>query len=466
MRIEADCIGELAVPDDALYGIHTLRAVHNFPISTELMHPLIIQSLVQIKKAAASVNAAAGTLTSAKAQAIIAACNQLLLGRYTDNFIVPAIQGGAGTSANMNVNEVVANLAHQLVPAVTVHPNDDVNQSQSTNDTFPTAGKMALQIQLPGLLTSLSRLVQTLLVKSQRYQDAIKVGRTQLEDAVPTTYGRTFHAYYQLFKRDLSRIRQAGEQLQRVNLGGTAIGTGINATATYQQQILQELQRNTGLTLVAADDLIDATQNCDLFVTFSAAMKTLAVDLSKFSNDLRLLASGPQAGFGELNLPAQQAGSSIMPGKINPVIPEVVNQVAFEVMGNDTTVTMAAEAGQLELNAFEPIMLRALLASETHLQHAIETLVDHCVRQLTVNRERCADQVAHSAITATVLAPYLGYEMTTSLIKEALAAHQAIPALLRQRELLPEALIDQLFSPTGLMQPRMAQTPPLNVAAK
>lgn len=323
----------------------------------------------------------------------------------------------------MNVNEVVANLAHRLMPAVAVHPNDDVNQSQSTNDTFPTAGKMALCMQLPGLLTALSRLVQTLLVKSQRYQDAIKVGRTQLEDAVPTKYGRTFHAYYQLFKRDLTRVRQAGEHLRIVNLGGTAIGTGINATHTYQQQILVKLNQNTDLDLVAAPDLIDATQNCDLFVEFSAAMKTLAVDLSKFSNDLRLLASGPQAGFGELNLPAQQAGSSIMPGKINPVIPEVVNQVAFEVIGHDTTVTMAAEAGQLELNAFEPIMLRALLASEQHLQQALTTLVDHCVRQLTVNRQRCADQVAHSAITATVLAPYLGYETTTALIKEALTTN-------------------------------------------
>ncbi|MCG0574752.1 aspartate ammonia-lyase [Lactiplantibacillus plantarum] len=466
MRIEADCIGKLAVPDDALYGIHTLRAVHNFPITTELMHPLIMQSLVQIKKAAASVNAAAGTLSNDKAHAIIAACNQLLLGRYADNFIVPAIQGGAGTSANMNVNEVVANLAHRLMPAVAVHPNDDVNQSQSTNDTFPTAGKMALCMQLPGLLTALSRLVQTLLVKSRRYQDAIKVGRTQLEDAVPTTYGRTFHAYYQLFKRDLTRVRQAGEHLRIVNLGGTAIGTGINATHTYQQQILVKLNQNTDLDLVAAPDLIDATQNCDLFVEFSAAMKTLAVDLSKFSNDLRLLASGPQAGFGELNLPAQQAGSSIMPGKINPVIPEVVNQVAFEVIGNDTTVTMAAEAGQLELNAFEPIMLRALLASEQHLQQDLTTLVDHCVRQLTVNRQRCADQVAHSAITATVLAPYLGYETTTALIKEALTTNQAIPELLHRRRLLSDDLVEQLFSPAGLTQPRPEVIEQLRAVAK
>lgn len=242
--------------------------------------------------------------------------------------------------------------------------------------------------------------------------------------------------------------------------------TGINATHTYQQQILVKLNQNTDLDLVAAPDLIDATQNCDLFVEFSAAMKTLAVDLSKFSNDLRLLASGPQAGFGELNLPAQQAGSSIMPGKINPVIPEVVNQVAFEVIGHDTTVTMAAEAGQLELNAFEPIMLRALLASEQHLQQALTTLVDHCVRQLTVNRQRCADQVAHSAITATVLAPYLGYETTTALIKEALTTNQAIPELLHRRRLLSDDLVEQLFSPARLTQPRPEVIEQLRAVAK
>ncbi|RRK10012.1 aspartate ammonia-lyase [Lactiplantibacillus garii] len=454
MRIEEDCIGKMAVKDDALYGIHTVRAVHNFPVTKERMNPLLIHNLVQIKKAAAEVNFKAGTLTADKKQAIVTACNQLLLGQHADSFIVPAIQGGAGTSANMNVNEVVANLAHRLNPAVAVHPNDDVNQSQSTNDTFPSAGKMALRQQLPGLLAAIGQLVQTLLVKSKRYQDAIKVGRTQLEDAVPTTYGRTFHAYYQLFKRDLARVQTAGNHLRVVNLGGTAIGTGINATRYYQTHIIDVLNHNTHLALKLAPDLVDATQNCDLFVEFSGAMKTLATDLSKFSNDLRLLASGPQAGLGEINLPAKQAGSSIMPGKVNPVIPEVVNQVAFEVIGNDVTVTMASEAGQLELNAFEPIMLRALLESERHLQQALHTLVKNGVRDLTVNRQRCAAQVEHSTITATVLSPYLGYEKTTALIKEALATHQSVPTLLRARHLLTEEAINQLFSPAGLTHPR------------
>ncbi|BDZ29762.1 aspartate ammonia-lyase [Lactiplantibacillus sp. WILCCON 0030] len=454
MRIEEDCIGKLPIDEQALYGIHTVRAVRNFPISHEKLDPLIIQSLVQIKKAAAETNHAAGTLATDKQQAIVAACNDLLIGRHADSFIVPAIQGGAGTSANMNVNEVVANLAHRLKPAVKLQPNDDVNQSQSTNDTFPTAGKMALLQQLPGLLGAIGQLVQTLLVQAKAHEDTIKVGRTQLQDAVPTTYGRTFMAYYHLFKRDLARLQTAGDHLTVVNLGGTAIGTGVNATHYYQENILKVLNQNTKLALQSAPDLVDATQNCDGFVEFSGAMKTLAVNLSKFSNDLRLLASGPQSGLDELHLPAKQAGSSIMPGKVNPVIPEVVNQVCFEVIGNDVTVTMAAEAGQLELNAFEPIMLRDLLANERYLQQAMHTLVKNCLRDLTVNKTACAKSVEQSAITATVLTPYLGYVATTKLIKQAVAQHDSVKALLLKKQLLPATLVNQLFSPASLTQPR------------
>lgn len=459
MRIEEDCIGKLPIDEQALYCIHTVRAVRNFPISHEPLDPLIIQSLIQIKKAAAMTNQAAGTLSVEKQAAIVAACNQLLIGRYADSFIVPAIQGGAGTSANMNVNEVVANLAHRLNPVLKLQPNDDVNQSQSTNDTFPTAGKMALLQQLPGLLGAVGQLIQTLLVQANHYRETIKVGRTQLQDAVPTTYGRTFKAYYHLFKRDLARLQTAGEHLQLVNLGGTAIGTGVNATPYYQTHILSALNQNTKLNLQSAPDLIDATQNCDTFVEFSGAMKTLAVNLSKFSNDLRLLSSGPQAGLAELNLPAKQAGSSIMPGKVNPVIPEVVNQVCFEVIGNDVTVTMAAEAGQLELNAFEPIMLRDLLANERYLQQAMHTLVKNCLRDLTVNEATCATAVEQSAITATVLTPYLGYMATTKLIKRAVAEHQSVKTLLLKENLLSATLVDQLFSPTSLTQPRTIHSP-------
>ena len=450
MRIEQDCIGRLAIDDQALYGINSVRAAQNFPISTEKLNPLLIESLVQIKKAAAQVNREAGTLSLAKANAIIAACNQLLLGQHADAFIAPAIQGSAGTSANMNVNEVVAHLAERLNPGVKVHPNDDVNQSQSTNDTFPTAGKMAMLKKLPALIKSVELLRTALQDRATTFDDVIKVGRTQLQDAVPTTYGRTFRAYHTMFTRDLERLKAAKAGLEVVNLGATAIGTGVNATAQYQDAIVPAVNAISRLSLTQAADLVDATQNCDAEVVFSGTLKALAVDLSKFSNDLRLLASGPQAGLGELHLPAQQAGSSIMPAKVNPVIPEVVNQVAFEVIGNDTTVTLAAEAGQLELNAFEPIMFRDILASETYLERAISTLATRCVSGIEVDRERCATEVDRSAITATLLSPYLGYAKTTAIVKRAVRENCSVRSLLLHEQLMAPELVDSLLSPASL----------------
>lgn len=454
MRIEQDCVGQLAVDDKALYGIHSVRAVKNFPISDEKLHPLIIESLLQIKKAAALVNDQAGTLDSVKATAIVAACNQLLLGQHKEAFIVPAIQGSAGTSANMNVNEVVAHLGSQLSTGVTLHPNDDVNQSQSTNDTFPTAGRMAMLKKLPQLLNGVHDLMTSLAKLASQYRDALKVGRTQLQDAVPTTYDRSFNAYRAVFERDLHRLETAGKTLSIVNLGGTAIGTGINATPYYQDHIVATVSHLSQLQLKQADNLIDATQNCDALVVFSGALKTLAVDLSKFCNDLRLLSSGPQAGLAEIHLPAVQAGSSIMPAKVNPVIPEVVNQVAFEVIGNDVTVTMAAEAGQLELNAFEPIMFRDILASETYLERATHTLVANCVDGIEVNRERLANEVEHTAVIATVLSPELGYVKTTRLIKRAVAEHVSIRQLILKEKLLSAERVDQLLSPESLTHSR------------
>lgn len=350
MRIDKDCIGERFIPDNVLYGIHTLRAMHNFPITAEKVNPVVIESYLQIKKAAAIANQKAGSLSAQKASLIVSACNQLLFsGDYSD-FCVPAIQGGAGTSTNMNVNEVVSQLAMRLSAqggkkAVKIHPNDDVNQSQSTNDTYPTAGKMAMLKKLSPLLASLTKLIEALDEKAQTYSNAIKVGRTQLQDAVPTTFGRSFNAYASLFRRDYRRLKATINVLSVVNLGGTAIGTGLNTTPEYQRQIIPILNKVSHLSLVQATDLIDGTQNSDAFTTISGALKVLATDLSKFSNDLRLLSSGPQAGLNEIELPKQAAGSSIMPGKVNPIIPEVVNQVAFEVIGNDVTVTMAAESG-------------------------------------------------------------------------------------------------------------------------
>lgn len=446
MHIEEDCIGQLPVKDDVLYGIHTTRALGNFTISHEATDPLIFQSLIQIKKAAAVVNHQGGTLAAPTAKAIIAACNALLLGQHQADLIAPAIQGSAGTSVNMNVNEVVAKLAHQLAPTVPVHPNDDVNACQSTNDTYPTAGKMAMLKLLPGLLKQVKLLQASLLRLATKYQAIVKVGRTQLQDAVPTTYGNSFHAYASLFGRDVKRLQAAGQALTVVNLGGTAVGTGLNATPWYQAHVVPAVNLTAGLRLTQAADLIDATQDCDDFVAFSGALKTLAVDLSKFSNDLRLLSSGPQAGLNELHLPARQAGSSIMPGKVNPVIPEVVNQVAFQVIGQDVTITMAAEAGQLELNAFEPIMFRDLLSNERYLTNAIATLVAHCVDGLTVNTSAVEAAVGHSAISATVLSPLLGYQQTTALVKEALATGQDIRELLLDKGLLTAGEINKLFS--------------------
>lgn len=455
MRIERDCIGEMFVPDNVLYGIHSLRAKHNFPITDEKVDHAIIQSYLQIKKAAAQANEQAGTLDKEKCTLIMSACNQLLFSNDYSAFIVPAIQGGAGTSTNMNVNEVVAQLAMRLSAqggkeAITIKPNDDVNQSQSTNDTYPTAGKMAMLKRLSPLMTSISNLVDALTDKADKYATAIKVGRTQLQDAVPTTFGRTFTAYASMFKRDLSRLKHTKKVLSEVNLGGTAIGTGINATAEYEEFIVPILNKYSHLSLHQASDLVDATQNGDAYTTISGAMKSLAADLSKFSNDLRLLSSGPQAGLNELALPKKAAGSSIMPGKVNPVIPEVVNQVAFEAIGNDVTVTMAAESGQLELNAFEPIMFKSILTSEQHLAKAIDTLVENCVSGIQVNVAYCRDEVEHSSIAATVLSPLLGYEKTTALIKEALATKQSVKEIVKQKQLLPDSLVDSLFTPEAL----------------
>ena len=455
MRIEKDCIGEMFVPDNVLYGIHSLRAKHNFPITNEKVDPAIIQSYLQIKKAAAIANEKAGTLDKEKSDLIVSACNQLLFSKDYDAFITPAIQGGAGTSTNMNVNEVVSQLAMRISikngrEKVEIHPNDDVNQSQSTNDTYPTAGKMAMLKLLPTLTAAVSDLVDALSDKADRYATAIKVGRTQLQDAVPTTFGKSFSAYASMFKRDLQRLKGTQKLLSKVSLGGTAIGTGINATAAYQETVVPVLNKVSHLSLVSASDLVDATQSSDAFTTFSGAMKALAVDLSKFSNDLRLLSSGPQAGLNEIQLPKKAAGSSIMPGKVNPIIPEVVNQVAFEVIGNDVTVTMAAESGQLELNAFEPIMFKSILTSEQHLTRAIDTLVENCVSGIKVNVDDCRSEVEHSSISATVLSPLLGYEKTTSLIKEAVSTKKSVKEIVKAKHLLPDALVDNLFSPEVL----------------
>lgn len=452
MRVERDCVGELEIEEDALFGINAARAVRNFPISNELVNPLLIISMIEVKKAAAMTNHVSGALDGIRAKVIVAACDALLAEDYRqDAFVVPAFQGGAGTSVNMNVNEVIANLANRQSKSQKIRPNDDVNLAQSTNDTFPTAGKLALLKLLPKVQTKVLDLIETLDKKAEEFNDVIKLGRTQLQDAVPTTFGNSFRAYASLFKRDYQRLEHAKDNLSFVNLGGTAIGTGLNADDIYQKNIVDKLSSVTRIPLKSAANLVDATQNCDVYVEFSGVLKTLAVNLSKFSNDLRLLSSGPQAGLAELRLPARQAGSSIMPGKINPVIPEVVNQVAFQVVGNDMAITMAAEGGQLELNAFEPLIFRNLLQNESYLENAITTLIENCVAGIKINQNICKSEVEKSVVLATALTPVLGYQVTTKIVKRALKEKSSIKEIILSEKLMKKCDFDNLMSASNLL---------------
>ena len=383
-RVEKDSIGTKDVPENVYYGVQSLRAAENFHITGLNMHPEIINSLAYIKKAAAITNCEAGLLDKRRTQAIVQACDEILEGKFREDFIVDPIQGGAGTSLNMNANEVIANRAIEILGGKkgdysVVNPNDHVNCGQSTNDVIPTAGKMTSLRLLKKLKKQLLRLHSALEQKADEFDSVIKMGRTQLQDAVPIRLGQEFKAYSVAILRDLNRMDKAMDEMRTLNMGGTAVGTGLNADESYLRRIVPNLSEISGMDLVQAYDLIDATQNLDSFVAVSGAVKACAVTLSKIANDLRLMSSGPRAGFGEINLPAKQNGSSIMPGKVNPVIPEVVNQVAFNAIGNDMTITMAAEAGQLELNAFEPIIFYCMFQSIDTLGYAVETLVDNCI---------------------------------------------------------------------------------------
>ena len=456
-RTESDSIGSLQVPADALYGVQTLRAVENFPITGQRIPDEMIVSLAYIKKAAAVTNRAAGDLPASIAQAIITACDEIIAGKWHEQFIVDVIQGGAGTSTNMNANEVIANRAIELLGGVKgdyslVHPNDHVNMSQSTNDVYPTCGRMTAIRLLGGLYEQLASLKDTLSRQAWAFHNVIKIGRTQLQDAVPVRLGQTFHAYASCIERDVTRIKTAEAEMHQVNLGGTAIGTHLNAGKAYVQNIVQNLSRISGLSLEPAQDCIDATQNADGYAALSGALKALAVNLSKISNDLRLMSSGPIGGFGDISLPSRQNGSSIMPGKVNPVIPEVVNQIAFLVVGNDATITMAAEAGQLELNAFEPVLFNRLFGSITALTHGIHVLSTLCVQGITANQSRCKALVEKSSALATVLCPVVGYTRASALAKRAIASGDSVRQLAVQDHLVNEANADEyfdVFSMTG-----------------
>ncbi|MEE8816561.1 MAG: aspartate ammonia-lyase [Lachnospiraceae bacterium] len=457
-RVEMDSIGTREVPVDAYYGVQSLRAKENFQITGNQMNPSFIRNLARIKKAAALTNRKAQTLSPKIAEAICKACDEVIDGELSDQFIVDAVQGGAGTSANMNMNEVIANRACEILGGKKgdyslVHPNDHVNMAQSTNDVIPTAGKLTCLDLVQPLTSELRRLCLALYAKADAFDDVLKMGRTQLQDAVPMRLGQSFHAYAVMVGRDIRRIEEASCAMQTVNLGGTAIGSAINTTPVYLSEIVPTLSRITGYPLHQASDLFDATENLDAFVALSGAVKTCALDLSKMCNDLRLLSSGPKCGLAEIHLPAKQNGSSIMPGKVNPVIPEVVTQVAFLVAGHDTTISMAAEAGQMELNAFEPVLFYNMFESLSAMTGAVTTLIDNCITGITADRERCRDLCEHSAGVATALSPRLGYQKSAEIAKRAVKENRSVREICLSEGLLTAEELDTLLDPYAMTEP-------------
>ncbi len=457
-RIESDSIGSKKVPADAYYGVQSMRGAENFPMTGRRLHPEMIRSLARLKKACAIANANAGALEAPVAQAIEQACDQIIAGAHHDAFIVDPIQGSAGTSMNMNANEVIANIAIELLGGrkgdyTIVHPNDHVNFGQSTNDVIPTAGKMTALVLLHTLEGKLTVLRDALRAKAGEFDSILKMGRTQLEDAVPIRLGQEFGAYASVVDRGLRRIVDSERELTVINMGATAIGTGLNADLRYFKSIAATLSFLTGTNFRQADDLVDATQNIDCYLAASGAVRTCAMGISKFANDLRLMSSGPRTGFGEINLPARQNGSSIMPGKVNPVIPEVVTQVAFKVAGNDVTIAMAVEAGQLELNAFEPIVFDSLFQSIDLLGSAVDTFVTNCITGITANEERCRELVDSSVGTVTALCPHIGYAKAAKLAKEALKKNVSIRSLILEEGVLSQKELDTIMDAYDMTQP-------------
>lgn len=457
-RMEHDSIGALNVPAEAYYGVQSMRAATNFQITHRPLHPVLIDSIVMVKKAAAITNEKSGKLDQQIAQAIIQACDEILDGNLRDQFIVDAIQGGAGTSANMNANEVIANRAIEILGGTKgdysiVHPNDHVNMSQSTNDVIPTAGKITVLKLLPQTIKELEKLEKAMEEKEAEFDDILKMGRTQLQDAVPMRLGQSFGAFAHVLKRDIKRLKNVMDEMKVLNIGATAIGTAINVDPYYLANISYELSKVAGISLKQADDLIDATQNLDGFVSVSGVLKTCAVDISKISNDLRLMSSGPRTGLSEINLPTRQNGSSIMPGKINPVIPEVVSQVAYLIIGHDYTITMAAEAGQLELNAFEPVLFHHLFESIDTLKEAAATLTKHCITGITANKRQCEEYIEKSVGISTALCPYIGYAKSAEIAKKSLKTGISVKELVLEEGLLKEEELKEILKPEKMTQP-------------
>lgn len=457
-RIESDLLGEMNLPDDVWYGIQTKRALDNFSITgIPIGHfPELVDSLAMVKASAAYANNKIGLLSDSKSQAIIAACEDIRQGDYYHAFVVDSIQGGAGTSTNMNANEVIANIAltklgHNKGQYSELHPNDDVNRCQSTNDVYPTAACLAIQLAGDGLITAIESLKAGIDVKAETFSDVIKMGRTQLQDAVPMSLGQEFSAFAVTLGEETSRLQEAGKLLCEINLGGTAIGTGINSHKDYSAIAIEYLAKVSNKPVVQASNLVEATSDMGAFVYYSGILKRLAVKLSKISNDLRLLSSGPRTGFGEICLPAAQPGSSIMPGKVNPVIPEAVNQTAYQVIAGDLAVTLAAESGQLQLNAMEPLIIYNILNAIKMLSSSCDMLNKRCIEGITANVSRCREHVHNSIGTVTALVPLIGYANASSVAKQALKENKTISDIVLERKLMTKDQLLQALDPYSML---------------
>lgn len=461
MRIEHDMLGEMQIDDAAYYGIHTVRAAQNFAITGVPIHAELIHALVTVKKAAAITNRGIGALEKRIADAIISACDEILSGALHEQFIVDCMQGGAGTSANMNVNEVLANRAVELLGGQKgdyslVHPLDHVNLHQSTNDVFPTAVRIAAIRLLKPVTEQFAALQSALQEKEEEFSAVLKVGRTELQDAVPVTLGQEFGAWAQAVARDRWRLYKAEERLRQVGIGGTAVGTGINAPKKYIFTMIERLRELTGIGLARAEYMMDPIQNCDVFVEVSGLLKTAAVNLTKIANDLRLLSSGPCAGIGEISLPAVQAGSSIMPGKVNPVICEAVNQAAFQIMADDLAVTLASQAGQLELNAFLPLIAKNLFDMLDLLKSVLPIFADRCVKGIKANTEACSQKVFGSYTLATALTRYIGYDKACEAAALCLKTGRPVSEIIKEQRLLDEKTLEEAMRPDRLTAPAAA----------
>lgn len=460
-RIEKDFLGSKEVPAEAYYGVQTLRAVENFPITGYRIHEELIKAMAIVKKAAAIANKETNRLDSSIGEAIVKAADELMENKWHDQIIVDPIQGGAGTSINMNVNEVLANRALEILGKekgdyVHCSPNTHVNMSQSTNDAFPTAIHIAVLNLIEKLLVTMENMHTAFEQKAQEFNHVIKMGRTHLQDAVPIRLGQEFEAYSRVIQRDIKRIKQSRQHLYELNMGATAVGTGLNADPRYIELVVIQLQEISGLPLTGAEHLVDATQNTDAYTEVSAALKVCMMNMSKIANDLRLMASGPRAGLGEITLPARQPGSSIMPGKVNPVLPELINQVAFQVIGNDHTICLASEAGQLELNVMEPVLVFNLLQSISIMNNAFSTFTEHCLKGIKANEDRLKEYVEKSVGVITAVNPHIGYEVAARIAREAILSGESVRDLCLKNGILTEDELNLILDPYEMTHPGIA----------